>query len=165
MVSCSCQCNMAFVQHVLHNLEFKLSALNYLKLSFYPSKCFSENSYVHLLSQHLLCYALSWLWCSLLNIIMRYQRHLQGRSESPIENDLQERSESPIDNDLNSKYVGSDSNELLSRTVTRLVWEYASAFAHWSDFRWTGNKIFFFILRRLRKKAWKEIHETRGKWI
>lgn len=40
---------------------------------------------------------------SLLNIIMRYQRHLQGRSESPIENDLQERSESPIDNDLQER--------------------------------------------------------------
>ncbi|KAL0538269.1 hypothetical protein IC582_027281 [Cucumis melo] len=36
---------------------------------------------------------------SLLNIIMRYQSHLQGRNESPIDNDLQGRSESLIDSD------------------------------------------------------------------
>ncbi|KAE8646765.1 MADS-box transcription factor 8 [Cucumis sativus] len=36
---------------------------------------------------------------SLLNIIMRYQSHLQGRNESPIDNDLQGTSESLIDND------------------------------------------------------------------
>ncbi|KAA0039813.1 MADS-box transcription factor 8-like [Cucumis melo var. makuwa] len=39
------------------------------------------------------------LFESLLNIIMRYQSHLQGRNESPIDNDLQGRSESLIDSD------------------------------------------------------------------
>lgn len=55
---------------------------------------------------------------------MRYQRHLQGRSESPIENDLQERSESPIDNDLQERsgnLIDNGSGTKVSEDLQSLV--------------------------------------------